>query len=382
MRRLLCHTSCFAALTLALVASALSGRDDGEKAAVDRDSAADRTAQLIKQLGDDRFDQREAASRALAALGESALPVLRDVAQAHEDVEVRHRAARIVYAILRNVRKSKSLELECEVIEPGAFTMGSAGAESGRRPDEDHHRVRISRPFLLGKYEVTQDEYQRVMKSNPSWFAASGGGRDRVVSGETKRYPVERVTWFDALEFCNRLSALDGYAPYYTLGEVKREEESIVRATVVIKGGNGYHLPTEAQWEYACRAGSIARFHFGYNTTGLEGNIKSLPPSGYGSAPARPDLNRTTNVGSYAPNFWGLYDMHGNAGEWCFDWYHREYYADSPSDDPTGPRTGTHRVVRGGSWLVSNGSCRSASRLFHVPEEKTYHTGFRVARTP
>jgi formylglycine-generating enzyme required for sulfatase activity len=375
MRRWLCQV---AWVTTAVLALALTGLWAGGR----WQEPADRLAGLIGQLGDDAFARREAAGRDLVAVGEEALAALREAAESNEQLEVRRRAERIIRAILRNAAQSKSTGMEFAVIDAGELSMGSAASEYGRRPDEAQHLARISRPFLLARYEVTQEQYQQVMKANPSWFAATSGGKDKVTGQDTRRYPVERVTWFDAVEFCNRLSEQDGFSPHYKLEGAKREEGAIVRATVTIASGNGYHLPTEAQWEYACRAGSGSRYHFGDSTTGREGNIKSLPPSGYGAAPARPDLNRTTQVGSYLPNLWGLYDVHGNAAEWCWDWYGREYYAGAPADNPAGPRTGTHRVLRGGSWLVSNGSCRSASRLFLVPEEKTYHVGFRVARTP
>ncbi len=341
-----------------------------------------RIAGLVQQLGADTFSRREAAGRALQGIGEPALPVLRGVVDTSKDLEVRRRARQLIRAIMLGARKSKALGLEMVLIDEGEFQMGSLPTEPNRRPDETRHRVRIARPFLLGVYEVTQHEYQQVMKTNPSWFSATGLGKERVAGKDTSRFPVEHVSWYEAVEFCNRLSQEDGYRPYYHLAEVTWEGDAIKQAKVTIAGGNGYRLPTEAEWEYACRAGTTRPFHYGTNTTGREANIKSGTAIGYGAPPTWPALGRTTTVGNYAPNFWGLYDMHGNAGEWCWDWYDRDYYARSPVDDPHGPEQGTQRVLRGGSWLVSDASCRAASRFSHAPEVSNYYAGFRVARTP
>jgi formylglycine-generating enzyme required for sulfatase activity len=347
------------------------------------DAAAARIAALVKQLGDDAFAEREAAGAALEAAGEKALPALRKAADASEDAEVRRRAGRLVRAILLGARKSKSTGLELALIDAGEFTMGSPNSEGGRRADELQHRVRLTRPFLLGAFEVTQDQYRQVMGGNPSWFAATGGGKAKVAGLETGRFPVEQVSWYDAVEFCNRLSRQDGYAPYYKLAVEQREAGSIKRASVTAAGGSGYRLPTEAEWECACRAWTDTPYHFGGRNTGREANLKAATfVGGYGAPPTWESLGRTAKVGSYAPNPYGLYDLHGNAAEWCGDWYDRDYYANSPADDPKGPARGNHRVVRGGSWLVDEGSCRCASRNLLSPGESNYYAGFRVARTP
>lgn len=343
---------------------------------------AEMISRLIEQLGARRFADREAAGRELVAIGEPAMPALRHAFAKSDDPEVRLRAKATMRKIMLGVQKSRSTDLKMVLIDDGQFLMGSASPENGRRPDEARHEVRIGMPFLLGAYEVTQDEYKRVMKSNPSWFSAIGDGKAKVKGRDTSRFPVEQVSWFDAIDFCNRLSQLDGYLPYYKLSNVNRDGDSIANATVEIVGGNGYRLPTEAEWEFACRASTPGPYHYGRENTGKEANLKPGPATGYGVAPDWPTLERTTDVGSYPANHWHLYDMHGNAAEWCQDWYEREYPQKSPLSDPTGPVRGTHRVTRGGSWLVNEGSCRSASRASLAPGERSYSQGFRVARSP
>jgi formylglycine-generating enzyme required for sulfatase activity len=197
--------------------------------------------------------------------------------------------------------KSKSIGLKMVRIDAGDFHMGSPATETARRADESRHRVRINKPFWLGVHEVTQEEFQQVMKSNPSWFAPKGEGKAKVGGLTTDQFPVERVTWYEAIEFCNALSKRDGFAPYYKLAAVKREEGALTSATVTMAGGNGYRLPTEAEWEYACRAGTTTAFHLGPEVKRGEANLKPiLVPGGYGSYYKWPDLGRTARVTSTA----------------------------------------------------------------------------------
>jgi formylglycine-generating enzyme required for sulfatase activity/outer membrane protein assembly factor BamB len=255
---------------------------------------------------------------------------------------------------LPNLTNSIGMKLVC--IPAGTFLMGSGDADPDAQPDEKpRHRVRITRPVYLGAFEVTQEEYQKVMGINSSFFSETGLGKDKVKGLDTKRLPAEQVRWLDAVEFCRRLSA--------------RPQER--------KAGRLYRLPTEAEWEYACRAGTTTAFNLGDKLSSRQANFNGTHP--YGGAAKGPFLTRTTPVGSYPPNAWGLYDMHGNVWEWCADWYGRTYYKSSPVDDPRGPKSGSMRVIRGGEWYGDGRDCRSAFRYAEMPGGTFYVMGFRVA---
>jgi formylglycine-generating enzyme required for sulfatase activity len=245
---------------------------------------------------------------------------------------------------------TNSIGMKLVLIPPGEFMMGSPDSEEGRDSDEGpQHRVRITRPFYFGMYQVTQGQYERVMGTNPSAFSRDGRNSDRVSGQDTSRFPVENVSWNDAVEFCRKLSALPA-------------ERS---------AGREYRLPTEAEWEYACRAGTTTRFHFGNDLTSDQARFNQSWSSGH-----------PVSVGSYSANGFGLYDMHGNVWEWCADWFASDYYANSPVDDPKGPASGSRRVSRGGCWGYYAWSCRSAYRLRDSPDFRNFLLGFRLALVP
>jgi uncharacterized protein (TIGR02996 family) len=235
---------------------------------------------------------------------------------------------------------ANSLGMTFALIPAGKFLMGSPKSEEGRFDDEGpQHEVAITQPFSLGVHPVTQGQYKKVMGKNPSYFTRKNGGG--------ANHPVEQVSWEDAVEFCRQLSA--------------RPEE--------MAAGRTYRLATEAEWEYSCRGGanSSMPFTFGDSLSSTQANFDGNHP--YGGAAEGPYLERTTPVGSYKPNAFGLFDMHGNVWEWCLDWF--APYTRKDLKDPTGPTTGDLRVLRGGSWNYFGSYCRAAYRCRNVPGNRT-----------
>ena len=268
------------------------------------------------------------------------------------------------------------LKIEMIKIPGGTFMMGSPPAENMHGTEETQHSVVVS-GFQMGKYEVTQKQYKAVTGSDPSRFKGD-------------KLPVEKVSWYDAVEFCNKLSKKEGLKPVYTITNRTPERGyPITIATVVADlKANGYRLPTEAEWEYACRgeyankATETATKPFGIGDYGTKmvynmANFDTSDPYPQGETTAIP-LNKTIDVGTYKPNSYGLYDMHGNVYEWCWDWYEANYYAGRPN--PVGPSSGTVRVVRGGSWYSPGRYLRSASRNYDDPGRWGSAMGFRVVR--
>ena len=243
----------------------------------------------------------------------------------------------------RSVRNS--IGMAFALIPAGRFTMGSPEDESGRKEDEGPaHEVTISAPFYLAAYPVTQAQYEKVMGHNPSHFQENRGGGPE--------YPVESLTWHDAERFCSKLGLLP-------------EEEL---------AGRSYRLPTEAEWEYACRAGTTTAYPVGDS---LPASAAHFAATGKLSSKFF-SKGQTAIVGRYPPNAWWLYDMIGNVSEWVNDWYDEYYYFDSPATDPPGPATGMLKVTRGGAWISPATDCRSAVRRAHDPESRANTIGFRV----
>ncbi len=246
-----------------------------------------------------------------------------------------------------SVRREPRSGLSFVYLPPGRFLMGSPPGERGRGLDETQHLVVLSRGFWMGQMEVTRAQWQRVM-----------GPRERhpekpnPFAGDDPRTPMVSISYQEVQAFLRRLEQL---AP-----------------------GQRFRLPTEAEWEYACRAGTVTAFHTGARLDADQARVGSEAPSRdhqAGQAPGNP-----SPVGTYAPNAWGLYDLHGNAWEWTSDWYGP--YPPGDLRDPRGPARGSQKVIRGGSWAFSAASARSACRYQHAPEDWGHSLGVRVVWEP
>ncbi len=237
-------------------------------------------------------------------------------------------------APVRTFDLGSGIHLEFVLIPAGTFRMGSPVSEEGHNDDEVEHAVTMSRPLYIGRYPVTQAQYEAVVGTNPSYFLGPN-------------QPVEMVSWFDAVSFCELLAE---------------------------RYGKLFRLPTESEWEYSCRAGTTTAFHVGDAITVEQANFDGR--LGLGSAQAGCSRRSTTSVDAFGPNPWGLYDMHGNVWEWCADWYGA--YPMEGVTDPSGPAAGDIRILRGGSWFHSAADARSAQRDALDPGRRHSLYGFRV----
>ncbi|MBN8629103.1 MAG: formylglycine-generating enzyme family protein [Planctomycetes bacterium] len=305
-----------------------------------------------------------------------------------------------------NVDERNSLGMTLVLIPPGEFAMGSsaeqseyalqwlsripriAPGEANRLRDEEtpRHRVVLTRPFRLGRTEVTVGEYRRFVEATGYVTETErfGGGNSSKADETdpvkrkalwhwpgyttTDTAPVSQLTWNDMIAFCNWLSEQERRTACY-----RRDEQG---AWVCVPGADGYRLPTEAEWEYACRAGTTTHYSFGDDVAALDDHawFNRTAEVG-GTIGARP-------VATKRPNAFGLYDMHGNVWERCEDYFDPRWYAKSPTEDPQGPASGTNRLVRGGGWHYFDLHCRSAYRNNYSPISRTANTGFRVVRGP
>jgi formylglycine-generating enzyme required for sulfatase activity len=289
-----------------------------------------------------------------------------------------------------------SIGMPLVLLPRSSYIKGSPKSEYKRREDEEFRSVILQKRIAMGVHEVTQAEYQAVMEHNPSHHSPDGSGANVLGNLKTGRFPVEQVSWNDAVQFCQKLSAMPAEAA----------------------ASRVYRLPTESEWEYACRAGSMEAFSTGQVIDGSQANIRSEEPYWY--ATKSRSLGRTQTVERFPPNAFGLCDMHGNVAEWCQDYYDQQpsgllFYSaglsmvdDTPAiileqlheylnapvteqfsvqakmmmwekaRDPQGPRSGTQRVIRGGSFLTDVAQCRSAARKSQAPDYTHKALGFRV----
>jgi len=281
-----------------------------------------------------------------------AAPFAKDAAKAAQQAWAKHLGKKVE----EEIDLGGGVRMTFVLIPPGTFRMGAPladlrlaeGTDPADEAETPPHRVTITKPFYLGKYAVTQDEYVRVTaQENPSCFCASGKGKARVAGMKTGRFPVESVSWNDADAFCAALKSKLG------------------------TGWSQARLPSEAMREYACRSGTDTRWYFGNHMTnadayfGQQGNGK---------------LNRTSEVGFGKPNAFGLFDVHGNVWEWCSDG--PRVYSNESQIDPEGPEPSQFKCFRGGSWDIPRGGCRSAYRGKVDPSFKNNDLGFRVALVP
>lgn len=277
-----------------------------------------------------------------------------------------------------------SLGMTFEPVPAGEYERGPRPAEIDTSADQQpRHRVQITRAFLVEQHEVTQGQFQEVTGRNPSWFSPQGEGQAQVAGMDTSQFPVENVTWFDAVDFANRLSLREGRQPYYRISEEQRTGDRIASAKVLIADGDGYRLLTEAEWEYVARAGTSTIFPSGDSLSpeqaNFDGRLSRFPYPGVRNAK---ELRRPVPVGSYAPNPWSLYDTAGNVWEWVWDWYGADEYkrhADRTAIDPQGPPQGDDRVIRGGGWSSNSQNCRPTRRSMNRPGNGNDCTGFRLA---
>ena len=281
-----------------------------------------------------------------------------------------------IYILLNNKNSSKDKEIENRniniskadddliFIKGGSFKMGSPENEVQREKDETLHEVTVNN-FYVSAYEITQDEYETVMGINPSNFKG-------------QKLPVENVTWYEAIEYCNKLSEKNNLTPVYKIDGKKVTWD---------RSANGYRLLTEAEWEYVARAGTTTPFNTETSISAEESNFYGHYPYGIeenyfsqGKLETKPGEYRqtTVEVNSFKPNKWGLYNIHGNVREWVYDYYTE--YDLKKTDNPAGPATGTLKVTRGGGWNDYAKHMRSAFRSTLAPDKKMNNTGFRIAR--
>ncbi|MBP3562471.1 MAG: formylglycine-generating enzyme family protein [Treponema sp.] len=260
------------------------------------------------------------------------------------------------------------------LIPAGSFKMGSKDGYDDNKPV---HEVTITKPFYMGKYEVTQAEYEK-------YCSYTGSNSPNSSYGDGDNYPAYYVSWYDAIVYCNKRSIAEGLTPCYSIdgstdpkvwGEVPTSSDVTWNAVICNWNANGYRLPTEAEWEYAARAGDNTVDSLTYSGTS---DLNELEEYAWYYSNSN---DATHEVGTKLPNAYGLYDMSGNVYEWCWNWFTSEYDENTEGgDNPTGTSAGSFRVFRGGSWDYVSGYCAVSCRLYYDPDFHYDYLGFRVVR--
>ncbi len=298
-----------------------------------------------------------------------------DEYQDYEDVEFVNEpfiedgiVRRNIEANSTSIVETKPRMIDMVAISAGIFNMGSTEGDNDEQPV---HSVQLS-PFFVAQFPVTWEKWCRVKERaerngyifiNPG---RKGGGSSKV----NEIHPVTEINWYDSLLWCNALSEMEGRTPCYYTNDtwdcVYRKEMIEISIDWINWKADGYRIPTEAEWECACRAGTITEYHFGDTISRKDANYDGK----YG-------VDGTTPVGQYKPNNWGLYDMHGNITEWCWDWYGKKYYKKSPTNNPMGPPNGTYRILRGGGWFTRSQDIQSSKRRNALDFAANDEIGFR-----
>jgi len=367
-------------------AGAKALKQELDRRKIERDARVETLLDLARTEGESRETKDAALQKVSRALEFN--PRSQEALELRKSIESRYTGATYKPGQTQKVElKDNEIVIETAWIPAGMFTMGSPESEASRSADEGpQHRVgigggpRADKGFWMMTTEVQQGQWQAVMGSNPSSFK----------SGPT--YPVESVSWYEAVEFANKLTEAVAkknpgmnLRPYYTIDVRKRGDDGRVEEAEVRPnpGNRGYRLPTEAEWEYACRAGTTSPFHFGQTISTDVANYDGN--SVYGAGVKGEYRRRTTPTaffGERGKNQWGLYDMHGNVWEWCWDGYDTEWYKPEKMAvervNPIGPQTGSNRVLRGGSWYSAPWLLRSADRYWNGPTNRVSGIGFRL----